>query len=31
MNPDYKDKISARLEKMCDETEEIFKDEFFKQ
>jgi molybdopterin/thiamine biosynthesis adenylyltransferase len=26
MNADYKDKINARLEKMCDETEEFFND-----
>lgn len=30
MNADYKDKIDARLEKVCDDTEQIFDDQFFK-
>lgn len=31
MNSDYKDKIEAKLEKVCDETESIFSDQFFKE
>lgn len=29
MNPDYKGKIHARLEKVCEESETVFNDEFF--
>lgn len=31
MNPDYSKKIDAMLEKVCDETEELFSDQFFKK
>lgn len=31
MNEDYKERITARLEKVCDETEEVFNDEFIKK
>lgn len=30
MNSDYQNKIKAKLEKVCDATEEIFNDNFFK-
>ena len=31
MNEDYKEKISARLEKVCDETDDVFDDSFIKR
>lgn len=30
MNPNLKNHISARLDKVCEETEDIYSDEFFK-
>ena len=30
MNPDLKNKIISRLDKVCDSTENIFSNEFFK-
>ena len=30
MNPDLKDKISARLDKVCDKTAHIYNEKFFK-